>query len=506
MKKTILLNILCYSFTVLLLCCNNALVLGQGTAINTSGASPDNSAILDVSSNQKGMLIPRMTDQERNAITNPANGLTIFNTSTNCFNIYINGMWTQLCPNCIAPPTPVASSNSPLCSGDTLKLYASSVPGAISYSWTGPNGFTSTSQNPVIPMAGASQAGVYQVAAYNGACTGNAGSVTVTVNPVPSSSFTLNPSVPIINQACTFSPAVSGATYNWTFQNGNPATSNVQNPSVTWSTTGTYSVTLVVSQNGCQSGTTTSVVISNCYNHSLSQTFSYTGAMQTWTVPAGVCSVTIEVWGAEGGAGNGFGQYGGLGGYATGTLNVSAGQVLNIFVGGKGIDNTNGAAGGWNGGGVSAQGYTGCGAAGSLGGSGGGGSDVRVGGTTLNDRIIVAGGGGGGGNNTSTRAGAGGGLTGGNGAGSYMGYGGTQTAGGAQGSYCYCTCASDGSFGQGGYGNANDGGGGGGGWYGGGGGGNNDGGGGGSGYIGGVQTGSMQSGIQSGNGQVKISY
>jgi hypothetical protein len=348
--------------------------------------------------------------------------------------------------------------------------------------------------------------GTYQVAASNGVCTGNSGSVSVTLNPVPSSAFTANPSSPIINVACVFNPSLTGASYSWTFQSGSPATSTSQNPSVTWSATGTYNVSLTVSQNGCQSTTNSQIVVNSCYNHGLNQVFSYTGAMQTWTVPAGVCTVTLEVWGAEGGAGNSSSMPGGLGGYATGTVNVTSGQVINIFVGGKGIDNTNGAAGGWNGGGVSAQGYTGCSAAGSLGGSGGGGSDMRIGGTALTDRIIVAGGGGGGGNTASLRAGSGGGVTGGQSNGVDCGYGGTQTAGGAQGTYCYCTCASDGSFGQGGYGNANDGGGGGGGWYGGGGGGNNAGGGGGSGYIGGVIGGSMQSGIQYGNGQIKISY
>ncbi len=45
-----------------------------GVGINTSGAEDDPSAMLDVSSAEKGVLIPRMTEAERNAIVNPSDG------------------------------------------------------------------------------------------------------------------------------------------------------------------------------------------------------------------------------------------------------------------------------------------------------------------------------------------------------------------------------------------------------------------------------------------------
>jgi len=47
-------------------------------AINESGTSPNSSAMLDVSSTNKGILVPRMTVAERNTITSPANGLLVF--------------------------------------------------------------------------------------------------------------------------------------------------------------------------------------------------------------------------------------------------------------------------------------------------------------------------------------------------------------------------------------------------------------------------------------------
>lgn len=52
----------------------------QSVAINTDGTDPDASSILDVKSTGKGLLIPRMTKAQRDAIANPANGLLIFQT------------------------------------------------------------------------------------------------------------------------------------------------------------------------------------------------------------------------------------------------------------------------------------------------------------------------------------------------------------------------------------------------------------------------------------------
>ena len=59
----------------------------QNVGINTTGGVPDESAILDVNSTQHGILIPRMTTAERDAIKTPATGLIIYNTITNTLNI-----------------------------------------------------------------------------------------------------------------------------------------------------------------------------------------------------------------------------------------------------------------------------------------------------------------------------------------------------------------------------------------------------------------------------------
>jgi hypothetical protein len=54
--------------------------LGQGVAINETGAAPHSSAMFDVSSANKGLLVPRMTLAQRNDISNPAEGLLIYQT------------------------------------------------------------------------------------------------------------------------------------------------------------------------------------------------------------------------------------------------------------------------------------------------------------------------------------------------------------------------------------------------------------------------------------------
>ncbi|MDR1156025.1 MAG: hypothetical protein LBL04_15060 [Bacteroidales bacterium] len=132
--------------------------------------------------------------------------------------------------------------------------------------------------------------------------------------------------------------------------------------------------------------------------------FDYTGTVQTFVAPH-TGTYQMEVWGAQGGAGNGRDTQG-EGGYSRGTTFLNEGDTLHIYVGGRGASDTNPTnnasnAGGFNGGGSGSS-------------SGGGGAtDIRMynGGTpapasnptqgltgipSTDPRIIVAGGGGGG--------------------------------------------------------------------------------------------------------------
>ncbi len=127
-----------------------------------------------------------------------------------------------------------------------------------------------------------------------------------------------------------------------------------------------------------------------------SQTFNYTGSSQSFVVPAGITSITFELYGAQGGAGkyvNTDYDEGGAGGKTTGRLTVMPGETIYVFVGGKPATAHNSNGGGYNGGGT---GITLSGQSGQITtGAGGGATDLRRNGTALANRIAVAGGGGG---------------------------------------------------------------------------------------------------------------
>ena len=273
-----------------------------------------------------------------------------------------------------------------------------------------------------------------------------------------------------------------------------------------------------------------------------SDTFFFTGSAQTWTIPANVMSLNVRLWGAEGSKAADrlpTNSAGGLGGYAAGDLAVMPGQVLTINVGGQGDSLGNG---GFNGGGNGGSGSAGGSCFGGPAGGGGGASDLRLGGTTLGNRVAVAAGGGGAGrdycNGSCQPCGCGGGgggaggLTGGSGAAGYncgFGYAGqaVNLGGGATASTGGAGGPSDGGSGNpglagaigiGGTGaNGNydvAGGGGGGGYYGGGGGGGANsgsgvaggGGGGGSSFLDSLTNSSTVSGLRSGDGMIIITY
>ena len=68
----------------------------QSFAINTDGSTANNSAMLDIKSTSKGMLIPRLTSIERNAIPAPADGLVVYDTDTKGFWYHNGTSWIDL--------------------------------------------------------------------------------------------------------------------------------------------------------------------------------------------------------------------------------------------------------------------------------------------------------------------------------------------------------------------------------------------------------------------------
>jgi hypothetical protein len=158
------------------------------------------------------------------------------------------------------PTPPAASNNGPICVGQTLQLSASSVPGAI-YRWTGPNGFTSGLQNPLVSNATLLASGTYGVAVTVNGCTSPSTATEAAVISTPAPTASNNGPICAGKTLQLSASTVAGGTYSWTGPGG--FTSTGQNPQILSappSASGQYRVT--VTANGCTSlpATTTAVI------------------------------------------------------------------------------------------------------------------------------------------------------------------------------------------------------------------------------------------------------
>lgn len=273
----------------------------------------------------------------------------------------------------------------------------------------------------------------------------------------------------LVNQAPTWT--TSAGTLATIYDSGRTnysvsvAATDAEGTSLTYSlVSGTLPTSMTLNTStGAISGTTSAVVTDTTYSFVLgvsdgvnpvvsrsfniivkapaAQTFTYTGADQSWTAPTGVNSITAKMWGAGGGSGEG--GTAGTGAYGTGTISVTPGNVYKIIVGQGGLRGPSRFRGG--------------------GGGGYAGMFLNNTASIANALMIVAGGGGAAGNNqTNGEQGFGGaaGAFSGNGNNGYvdgrggntngMGKGATQSAGGAKG-FNALNALADGAALRGGY-------------------------------------------------------
>ncbi len=204
-------------------------------------------------------------------------------------------------------PAVAASSNSPICAGQPLNLSASTIPGAT-YSWTGPNLFTSSLQNPTLGVTTLANSGTYQVVATLGQCSSAPAWVNVVVNSVPAPTANNNGPICVGQTLSLTTNGITGATYAWTGPNGfSAATQNATVPNVQPIYSGMYS--LVVTQNGCSSSPVTTNVVVNqlpaipvlsanaplCEGQTLNLSSSVMGTVTyQWTGPNGFNSGTAS--------------------------------------------------------------------------------------------------------------------------------------------------------------------------------------------------------------------
>jgi uncharacterized protein (TIGR02145 family) len=111
----------------------NDLIHNNGTTVGIGTNAP--AAFLDMNSTANGVLFPRMSTSQRDAIPSPAQSLVIFNTTTNCFETYIGGLWQRFFCGCTSPPAFAPMPGTHTVSVNWILYTWSSVPGATGYKW-----------------------------------------------------------------------------------------------------------------------------------------------------------------------------------------------------------------------------------------------------------------------------------------------------------------------------------------------------------------------------------
>ncbi|MEP2770499.1 MAG: FG-GAP-like repeat-containing protein [Fulvivirga sp.] len=149
------------------------------------------------------------------------------------------------------PADPVASNNGPSCIGGDITLSSTTISGAT-YSWTGPNGFTSSDQNPAITGITTDNAGVYSVQVTVGDCQSATDNTTVVVNEPPVfSASTSDPTTVCSGTSVTVTTQnQAGFTYQW-LESGTDI-SGATSSSFNATATGTYSVRVSETSSNCE--------------------------------------------------------------------------------------------------------------------------------------------------------------------------------------------------------------------------------------------------------------
>ena len=204
--------------------------------------------------------------------------------------------------NIVASTCLTVENSGPVCEGDSLNLFAIGDSVGATYAWTGPGGFTSTAQDPVILYPTIADTGTYMVIRTG---TGiDTGYTHVVIKPKPVVTATNNSTICQGSDLIfTAAPDSTGETFSWTGPNA--FTSAVENPTITGATqidTGYY--TVIATLNGCYDTSTTHVDIiyvavptaaNNgpiCSGDSivLTSTDAVTGVSYSWAGPGGYTS------------------------------------------------------------------------------------------------------------------------------------------------------------------------------------------------------------------------
>lgn len=161
------------------------------------------------------------------------------------------------------PETPEASVDPIICETETLNLYATTISSGV-YNWTGPNGFTSNDQNPVINDLSPLNNGDYSVKTIEGDCESGISTVNVMVKPLPNFSLAsacINAVFTVTATPIDNSFDVNTVSYSWTGPNNFSA---IGNPIIlTGGEKGDYTLT-ILDDNGCSASKSIYVASTLC--------------------------------------------------------------------------------------------------------------------------------------------------------------------------------------------------------------------------------------------------
>jgi len=267
----------------MILLVNSSLLFSQ-VGINTDGSAPDNSSILDIKSTNKGILIPRMTFEERNALTNPAQGLMVFCLDCGAegsLSMFSNGSWKSfsLC-NSTAP----AAGNQVYSSGQIVWNW-SPVAGATGYRWNVTNNFTTATDMGA--SCSKTETGILcdhdytrYVWSYNSCSNSSAGILTETTYAAPPATPTAGTSVPAWNQIIwNWNICTDASGYKWNIINDYASASDL-------GTNTTKTETVLT----CGSSYTRFAWAYNGFGHSAPVSLSQT------TLPCSSCNILITIY------------------------------------------------------------------------------------------------------------------------------------------------------------------------------------------------------------------
>jgi len=263
------------------------------------------------------------------------------------------------------PPTQASASQNIICEGDQLQLFAAPTLSNAVYRWTGPGGFSASTQNPVINNLSKSREGTYQVTITTAeGCSGTA-SVTVVVQRSPVITAVSNDAPDClsgptdIRLAASLFPADPGTyRYEWTGPNGYSSRDSVAViRNATEAGNGNYRLVITTAEGCTSESATITVQVSNpptapavprisednpapfCEGETvqlLTESYAGVNILYNWRTPKGVISTTapaLDIPAAtpdDSGAYSVFVTVDGCDSQESGMLNVSIGQTPQI--------------------------------------------------------------------------------------------------------------------------------------------------------------------------------